>query len=471
MTFDTARSHLFQSQVAKRQLDCIGTCKDGQWLILENPLTKEKKEIYDAISGAAVGSLKHGDKEILSQLSSFALESAYTFCTNYSNKAAEDLAALMCSKSDGSFDSAMFVCSGSEANENAMKYIKQYHLERNEPKRFKFISRKNAYHGYLIGALSIGDNPKKPLLKNILLSDEQTPKISRLYPYRDMKEGMTEEEYTKKLLDNLEETFIKNNPSTVAAVVMETVCGSALGTTTPPKGYLDGARAISHKYGALFMLDEVMCGLGRTGYPYAFMDPDFGLSSGGPDILSFGKTIGSGFVSLSGVLLSSKMVRTIEEGSGVAIGYQTYHSHHLNCRVGLAVQQKLHEYNLIENVRIVGEYLKEGLKKQLKGCKVYGEVRGAGNFLSVELVKNNVTKEFFPPEMRMSAILYKKAFHKGAHFMCVSGCAGYEVKNGKVIEYGDHLTMAPAFGFSKDDADFIIKVIKETFYEIEEEYL
>lgn len=471
MTIDDTRPHLFQAQVAKRQLNCIGTCKDGQWLILEDPLTNEKREVYDAVSGAAVCSLKHGDKEILSQMSDFAQESAYTFCTSYSNKAAENLAALMCSKSDGCFQSAMFVCSGSEANENAMKYIKQYHVERNDPQRFKFIGRKSAYHGYLIGALSIGDNSKKPLLKNILLSDEQTPKVSRLYPYRDMKPGMTEEEYTKQLLDELEETVVKNDPNKVAAIIMETVCGSALGTTTPPKGYLDGARAIAHKYGALFMLDEVMCGLGRTGYPYAFMDPELGLSTGGPDILTFGKTIGSGYVSLSGVMLSPEMVKTIEEGSGTAMGYQTYHSHHLNCRVGLAVQQKLHKDNLIENVRIVGGYLKDQLKKELKSSRVCGDVRGAGNFLSVELVKDKSTKEFFPPNLKMSAVLYKKTLGKGAHFMCVSGCAGYEVKDGNVIEYGDHLTMAPAFGFSKEDADFIVKVIKETLIEIEQEYL
>lgn len=471
MTVEKISHHLFQATITQRQLNCIGTCKDGQWLVLEDPATKERKEIYDAVSGAAVGSLKHGDKEILSKMSDFAQESAYSFCISYSNKAAEDLAALMCSKSDGAFQSAMFVCSGSEANENAMKYVKQYHVERNEPRRCKYISRKQGYHGYLIASLSVGDNSRKPLLQNILLPEENTPKISRLYPYRDIKLDMTEEEYTEHLLDELEDTFIKNDPNTISGVILETVCGSLLGTTTPPKGYLDGAKAICHKYGALFMLDEVMCGLGRTGYPFSFMDPNFGLTNGGPDILTVGKTIGSGYVTLSGVFLSPKIVKAIEEGSGVAIGFQTYHSHHFNCRVGLAVQNKINDNNLIENVREVGSYLKEQLQKQLNDCMVFGDVRGAGNFLSVELVKNKETKEFFPPEMLMSKVLYEKTFGKGANFMCVAGCAGYEVKDGKVIEYGNHLTMAPAFEFTKKDADFIVRVIKETFDEIEKEYL
>lgn len=471
MSVKKAQSRLFQSKVSKKQLSCIGTCKDGQWLLLQDPETKKIQKIYDAVSGAAVGSLKHGDTEILSKMSNYAQESAYTFCVNYSNQAAEDLAAFLCSKSNGCFEQAMFVCSGSEANENAMKYIKQYHIERGESQRFRFISRKSAYHGFLIGSLSIGDNPKKPLLKNILLSEEQTPKISRLYPYRDKKDGITEEQYKNILLDELEQTFLSNGANTVAGVIMETVCGSSLGNTTPPKGYLDGARAIAHKYGALFMLDEVMCGLGRTGYPYAFLDPEFGLSTKGPDILTVGKTIGSGYVPLSGVLISPKMIKTIEEGSGIAFGYQTYHSHHLNCRVGLAVQQKIYNNNLLENVREVGAYLKTQLKINLEDCRVCGDVRGAGNFLSVELVKDRSTKEFFPPEMKMSQILYEKTFARGAHFMCVSGCAGYEVVKGRVVEYGTHLTMAPAFGFTRDDADFIVRVIKEAFSDIEAEYL
>lgn len=468
---DENHAYLFQSQLGKKQLECVGTAKDGQWLILEDPETGEKKEIYDAISGAAVCSLKHGDTEILSQMNDYAAESAYTFCANFSNKAAEDLAKFMCSHSEGCFNAGMFVCSGSEANEQAMRYVKQYHLERKDHARCKFISRHQAYHGYLVGALSIGDNPMKPLLQNILLPESQTPKTSRLYPYRDMKDGMTEEDYCKALLDNLEQTFIDNDPKTIAGVIMETVSGSSIGNTVPPKGYLDGCKAICQKYGALFMLDEVMCGLGRCGYPFTFMDPEFGLTTGGPDILSFGKTVGAGIVPLSGVLLAPKMVKTIEEGSGMVIGYQTYHSHYLSCLVGLAVQKKVYRDNLIENVRTVGAYTKSKLKAALKECKVVGEVRGAGNFLSVELVKDRATKEYFAPEMGMAKVLQDKTFGKGMHFMCMSGCDGYSVKDGKVTQYGNHITMAPAFGFSTEDADRIVEVLKETFFEIEKEYL
>ncbi|KAG7832666.1 hypothetical protein KL943_004607 [Ogataea angusta] len=471
MTVDKNHHYLFQAKVSDRQLECIGTAKDGQWLVLQDPKTGEKKEIYDAVSGAAVCSLKHGDNEILSQMNDFAKQSAYTFCVAFSNTAAEDLAEFMCSKSEGCFSSAMFVCSGSEANEQAMRYAVQYHIEKGDKERYKFISRTSAYHGYLVGALSIGDNPMKPLLKKMLLSDDQVPKISRLMPYRDMKPGMSEEEYCKMLLDNLEQTFVDNGPEKVAGVFMETVSGSSIGNSVPPKGYLDGARAICEKYGALLILDEVMCGLGRCGYPFTFMDPEYGLSTGGPDLLTFGKTVGAGIVPLSGVMVAPKVVNAIKEGSGTVMGYQTYHSHYLNCTVGLAVQKKIYRDNLIENVREVGAYTKAALQAALKDCKVAGDVRGAGNFISVELVKDRATKESFPFENNMAKVLQEKTFARSAHFMCINGCNGYEYVDGKLVQHGTHITMAPAFGYSREDADFIVRVLADTLFEIEREYL
>lgn len=123
-----------------------------------------------------------------------------------------------------------------------MKIAKQYHLEKGDSKRYKFISRLNSYHGFTIGSLSIGDGIRKAEFKDILLSEDQTPKVSACYPYRGIKGGMTEEDYTKELLDELEQKFIESDPNTVAAVYLETVGGSSFGTCLPPKGYLDGVK-------------------------------------------------------------------------------------------------------------------------------------------------------------------------------------------------------------------------------------
>lgn len=471
---DKQQSHVFQKKVDEKGLLAVGTKGEGLYVILEDPKTKERKVCLDGCSGAAVCSLGHNDPEIISHLNEFALESCYTFPGTYGNYAAENLGDFVCGNSDGAFASALWTGSGSESNENAIKIMRQYHLERGDSKRFKVISRRGAYHGHTIGALSLSSNGGKLPFLPILLSDEtQTPKIAECNPYHDMTEGMTEEDYAKFLLEDAEKVFLANDPSTIAGLIVETLGGSTLGTPVPPPGYLEGLRTLCHKYGALFMCDEVMCGLGRCGYPFTFMHPDFGLPKGtGPDMCSVGKTIGSGIVTLAGVLVSQKIVDAFASGTGTIIGAQTYHSHALNCRVGLAVQQKIYRDKLIENVRVVGAKMKQDLKDGLKECKIVGDVRGAGNFLTVEAVKDKITKESFDPSLGICHVLEQKCFDKGVLVMGRSGAAGIkQVSPGKVIQYGDQVTIGPAFTFKEEQATILVNAIIESFKEVEAEYL
>lgn len=464
------KSYTFQKKVAEKGLTCVGAKNDGMYLILEDRATGEQFVKLDGISGAAVCSLGHSDEEITSQLSKWGKECAYTFGGYYGNDAAEDLGKFMCDRSKGAFESALWTGSGSESTENALKIMRQYHLEKGDGKRYKFLSRLQSYHGYTIGALSVGDGTRKPPFKPILLSDDQTPKMPQLYPYRDWKEGQTEEEYAQYLIDQCEKVMIESDPSTIAGVIIETVGGSTIGTPTPPKGYLDGIKALCEKYGILLMLDEVMCGLGRCGYDYTFMHPDFGLTTGGPDLVTVGKTIGSGLVTLAGILLSKKVCDAINEGSGHIAGAQTYHSHAFTCKVGLAVQQKIVRDGLVENVREVGGYMKEQLKEKLADCSIAGDVRGAGNFLSVEAVADKTTKAYIDPKIGAGAILHKKIFDKGVIVMGAAGTIGYEYHGlNNVTSLGDHVTVGPAFTFTKEHADIMVKAITEAFFELEAE--
>ena len=473
MTVETkTKSYVFQKKISEKGLIAVGSKNDGMYLVLEDPSSGEQKVALDGVSGAAVCSLAHNDPEITSQFTKWAEETPYTFGAYYGNNAAEDLSKFMCDKSKGAFESCLWTQSGSEATENAIKIMRQYHLERGDEKRFKIISRLQSYHGFTLGALSVGDGTRKPPFKPILLSDEQTPKMPQLYPYRDWKAVMSEEDYTKYLLEQAEKVFIDNDPSTISGVIVETVGGSTIGTPTPPKGYLDGLKALCHKYGALFMLDEVMCGLGRCGYDFTYMHPDFGLTTGGPDILSVGKTIGSGFVTLAGLFFSPTICEVFNEGSGMIMGGQTYHSHAFTCRVGLAVQQKIVRDNLVENVRIVGAYMKEQLIEKLKNSKIAGDVRGAGNFISVEIVKDKSTKEYFDPKLAVGPTLHKRIFEKGVIVMGASGTVGYEYHGlNDVTCFGDHITMGPSFTFKKEHADIIVKAVTEAVFEMEKELL
>ncbi|CDK27414.1 unnamed protein product [Kuraishia capsulata CBS 1993] len=456
MTVDAPAKYVFQAKVGEAYPKAVAS--KGNYITVEDPATKETKVLLDAMTGAAVGALGHGDAEIVEEMKKAAANSTYTYGAYYSNYAAEELAKFIVDHSpSGAFAAALFTGSGSEANENAMKICYQYHLEKNEPQRVKFIGRKQAYHGYTIGSLSLGHGPRRTIFQEILCKDENFPKVSQCYPYRNMKEGETVAEYSARLVQELDDTFVANGPETVGGVIMETVGGSTFGTSPPVPGYLDGVKKVCEKYGALLIIDEVMCGMGRCGTLHAweqFMD-----NSNGPDLQSIGKTLGSGFVTLAGLLISPKVKKVYDEGSGFIAGAQTYHCHDFNCKVGLAVQKKVARDNLVANVKETGTYMADGFKKALAESKIVGDIRGVGTFWSIEFVKDKATKEPFDPKLDVGHMIQDLCTKNGITSMGMQGTI--DGKN------GDHITVAPAFIFTKEDADIIIKAMVDAVTEAE----
>jgi adenosylmethionine-8-amino-7-oxononanoate aminotransferase len=460
-------SQVFQRVISEKAP--ILSKADGMYITIEDPTTGEERTIIDAMTGAAVGSLGHGDADIINAMTEAAKTSNYAFGLYLGNRASEELSKFMIEHSPKDhFASCLWVGSGSEANENAMKIIKQYYLEKGDTKRYRFISRKNAYHGFTIGSLSIGDGIRKVDFKDILLSEEQTPKVSACYPFRGVKEGVTEEQYTKLLLDELEQKFIDCDPSTVAGVFFETVGGSSFGTVPPPKGYLDGAKAICEKYGALLCLDEVMVGLGRNGKYHAY--ESFMESGSGPDLMTIGKTIGSGYVTLAGVMISPKVKNAVVEGSNKANGAQTYHCHEFNCAVGLAVQKKLWEQDLFAKGGAVGEYMMEQIAEKTKDSKVVGDIRGLPLFFSLEFCDPK-TKEFLEPKFGFAYKVQDKCLENGITTMSLQGTAGSTTDaEGNIVALGDHISIAPAYIITKKEADIIIDALVKSISEVEAEY-
>lgn len=462
-----AESQVFQKVISEKAP--ILSKADGMYITIEDPVTGDEKTIIDAMTGAAVGSLGHNDADIIKAMQDAAATSNYAFGLYLGNRASEELSKFMIDHSpQGHFSSCLWVGSGSEANENAMKIVKQYHLERGDTKRYKFISRLNAYHGFTIGALSIGDGIRKNDFKDILLSADQTPKVSACYPYRGITDKITEEDYTKLLLDELEQKFIDCDPTTVGAVFFETVGGSSFGTVPPPKGYLDGAKKICEKYGALFCLDEVMVGLGRNGKYHCY--ESFMESGSGPDMMTIGKTIGSGYVTLAGIMISPKVKDAIVAGSNSTAGAQTYHCHEFNCAVGLAVQKKLWDEDLFAKGGEVGRYMMETVTERTKNSKVVGDVRGLPLFFSLEFCDPK-TKEVLDPSFKFAYKLQDRCLEKGITTMSLQGTAGSKVdENGTVVAIGDHISIAPAYIITKKEADIIIDALVESITEIEAEY-
>lgn len=462
----TKESYVYQrviSDIAPLVVDA-----KGLKLFVEDPATGSKREVIDAMTGAAVGSLGHQDDEIIEAMCQAARHNNYSFGLYLGNKASEDLSRFICDERapKGHFNSALWVGSGSEANENAMKIAKQYHLERGDTKRNKFISRYNSYHGFTTGALSLGDGIRKNDYKGILLSPEQTLKISAPNIFRKVGADLTEEEYTKQLIDELEQTFIDNDPETIAAVFLETVGGSTFGTPLPPKGYLDGMKAICEKYGALLVLDEVMVGCGRAGTYTCYES----LMEGQPDLLTIGKTIGSGYVTLAGVLISPKVKAAVVAGSNTTAGAQTYHSHGFNCEVGLAVQKKLQRDSLIEKGAAVGRKMWKDLEEQLKDSKIVGEIRGLPLFFSIEFC-DPVTKESLDPHYKFAYKITDKCFENGITSMGFQGTNGSKIEDGEFVGVGDHLSLAPPYTITEEEGDAIVAALVKSVKELEAQYL
>lgn len=466
MTYST-ESYVFQRVISEKAPLIVGA--SGMYITVRDPKTGEEKQIIDAMTGAAVGSLGHQDPDIIEAMTQAAKTSNYSFGMYIGNCASEELSKFVIDRSPKNhFSSALWVGSGSEANENAMKICKQYFNEKGDLKRYKFISRKNSYHGFTIGSLSLGDGIRKSDFKSILLSEEQTPKISACNKFRGVKQGMTEEDYTKELLDELEQKFIESDPSTVCAVVFETVGGSSFGTVPPPKGYLNGVKDICDKYGALFVLDEVMVGLGRNGKYHCY---ESYMEGAGPDLLTIGKTIGSGYVTLAGILVSPKIKDTIVAGSNAVLGAQTYHCHEFNCAVGLAVQKKLYEQDLPAKGAKVGTYLMNKIKEMTKKSKVVGDVRGLPLFFSVEFCDPE-TKEPLDPAFDFAHKVDDACMRNGITVMALQGTAGASTDaEGNTVALGDHLMLGPAYIITEKEADIIADAFVGAIEEVELEYL
>ncbi|KAG0678080.1 hypothetical protein C6P42_000580 [Pichia californica] len=427
----STESYVFQRVIS--EVAPILEKAEGMYITVQDPKTGEERVIIDAMTGAAVGSLGHQDLDIVQAMCNAAKTSNYAFGYYLGNRASEDLSKFIIDNSpENHFASCLWVGSGSEANENAMKIVKQYHLERNDSKRYRYISRYNSYHGFTIGALSVGDGIRKVDFKDILLSEEQTPKVSACYPFRGIKEGMTEEDYTNQLLKELEDKFIECDPSTVAACFFETVGG-------------------------------------RNGKYHCY--ESFMKAGSGPDIMTVGKTIGSGYVTLAGVLISPKVKDAVVAGSNKANGAQTYHCHEFNCKVGLEVQKKLLANNYPEKGAEVGKYMMEKIAENTKTSKVVGDIRGLPLFFSIEFC-DPTTKEHLVPQYGFAYKVQEKCLRNNITSMAFQGtCGSYTDEDGNIVALGDHISLAPAYIITFKEADIIVDALVKSIEEAEVEYL
>ena len=388
------------------------------------------KEYLDGSGGAAVSCLGHGDADVIAAVQKQVAALAFAHTGFLTSDPAEALAALLAQHAPSTLDKVYFVSGGSEATEAALKLARQYFVEVGQPQRRHLIARKQSYHGNTIGALSAGGNelrkrPFAPLLVEV-------SHIAPCYEYtlRDEKESAAE--YGLRAAQELEDEVLRLGPETVMAFMAEPVVGATLGAVPAVKGYFKRIREICDRYGVLLILDEVMCGMGRTGHLFACEAE--GIS---PDILCIAKGLGAGYQPIGAMLCTDAIYNSIKAGSGFFQHGHTYLGHPVATAAALAVVSKILDQHLTERSLRQGDKLSSALHECFGQHPHVGDIRGRGLFQAIELVADYETKQPFDPSMGLAGKIKSAAFEAG--LIC------YPMPGTRDGQSGDHVLLAPPF--------------------------
>lgn len=388
------------------------------------------KSYIDASGGAAVSCLGHGHPDVLAAMHAQIDSLAYAHTSFFTTEVAEELAAMMIESAPKGMSNVYFVSGGSEAMEAALKMARQYFVEIGQPERSHFIARKQSYHGNTLGALAVGGNEWRRAQFRPLLID--VAHVSPCYEYRDRAADETPEAYGQRLVAELSATIERLGPQKVIAFVAETVGGATAGVLTAVPGYFKGVRELCDRHGILLILDEVMCGMGRTGSLHACEQE--GVA---PDLIAVAKGLGGGYQPIGAVMAQAKLVEVFRKGSGMFQHGHTYLGHAVACAAALAVQKVIVRDQLLPQVRARGAYLQKALHQAFDGNPHVGDIRGRGLFWGVELVEDRASKHWFDPKYKLHARIKSEAMKLGLMVYPMSGTV-----DGK---HGDHVLLAPPF--------------------------
>ena len=399
------------------------------------------KRYIDASGGAAVSCLGHGHPDVVAAMHRQIDRLAYAHTSFFTTEVAEQLADQLVRTAPTGMSHAYFVSGGSEAVEAALKMARQYYLEIGQPERSHFIARRQSYHGNTLGALAVGGNAWRRQQFAPLLID--VTHVAPCYPYRDQRTDETPEAYGQRLAQELDETIQRVGPGKVLAFIAETVGGATAGVLVPVPGYFKAVREVCDKHGVLLILDEVMCGMGRTGTLHA-CEQDGVV----PDLMTIAKGLGGGYQPIGAVLAQKKIVDAMSQGSGFFQHGHTYLGHAVACAAALAVQQVIERDGLLQKVQRGAPVLKALLAEKFKNHAHVGDVRGRGLFWGVELVQDRTTQAPFDPARRLHAKVKAAAFARGLLVYPMGGTV-----DGR---YGDHILLAPPFITTEADLTQIV---------------
>jgi adenosylmethionine-8-amino-7-oxononanoate aminotransferase len=403
------------------------------------------KEYLDACGGAAVSCLGHGHPDVLAAMHAQIDRLAYAHTSFFTTEVAEELAERLVRTAPAGTSHAYFVSGGSEGVEAALKMARQYFVEIGQAQRAKFVARRQSYHGNTLGALAVGGNEWRRRQFGPLLID--VAHVAPCYPYRDQRDDESAEAYGRRLAAELDATIERIGSEQVIAFVAETVGGATAGVLAPVPGYFKAVREVCDRHGCLLILDEVMCGMGRTGTLHA-CEHDGVV----PDLIVIAKGLGGGYQPIGAVLAQRRVVDAMREGSGFFQHGHTYLGHPVACAAALAVQKVIERDGLLARVRERGAQFMSTIRARLGSHPHVGDVRGRGLFCGVELVRDRNSKAPFDPSLQLHARVKREAMARGLMTYPMGGTI-----DGR---QGDHVVLAPPFIVEESHLELIVERLR-----------
>ncbi|MET0106403.1 MAG: aminotransferase class III-fold pyridoxal phosphate-dependent enzyme [Sedimenticola sp.] len=394
----------------------------------------------DSCSGAAVTSLGYSCTTVIDAIARQASAIPYVHSGSFSTDAAENLAQFLIEESNGALDKAVFSTSGSEAMEVAIKLALQYWKVRGQESKSEFISREQSYHGGTLATLGIGEQlgRRAPYEKG-LRHHYRIPLCCHQTDSTDVQAGIREAQA-------LEQKILEIGAENVAAFVVETVGGSTSGAVTAAPGYFREIERICHHYDVLLILDEVMCGMGRTGSLYAFSQEAIN-----PDIVAVGKGLAAGYQAISATLCSEDIAWVIESRDEGFVHAGTYLMHAIGCAAALATQQYIRQQKIIDNVNTMGSILETMLNKSLKEHYLVTDIRGRGLLFAIELAVENLD---LSEAVALSEWIKQTGFDEGIVL--------YPCERKDATGRHCHLLIAPAYTISYNECAMLVERIFHT---------
>jgi adenosylmethionine-8-amino-7-oxononanoate aminotransferase len=410
-------------------------------------------EYLDFGAGIAVVNIGYSVPEVIQAMTEQSKRASFIYSAPFTNEPQIRLSKKIIDLAPKDMAKVIFISGGSEAIETAIKLARQYHLEKGNESKYRIVARWTSYHGNTLGALSASGRTLwreyfTPYLQNFI---HIYPPYCYRCPY-----GRQYPECGITCAHELERVIKYESARYISAFIAEPVIGTSATGVTPPPEYYPIIREICDRYDILFICDEVISGLGRTGAGFGI--EHWGVS---PDIIVTGKGLGGGYTPLAAVIVSESVFDTFASGTrGHTQGY-TYAGNPLSAAIGLSVLDYVETHRLIERVSNMEAYLRKKLD-ELKLLGIVGDVRGKGFLFGVEFVESQTTKAPFPKEYELTRRIVEAALER--KLMVIGGMGG--MVDGVL---GDHLQITPSFIITEKEIDRAVDTLADSIEQVKKD--